>query len=128
MITELAPSKVQTNSTPRLKPYNSVIWMPVRVLTNRGFARAARKEGLTDQALCAAAAEIESGLIDARLGSSSLKKRIAKGSRGKSGEFRTILAYRRHDRLVFLHVFGKNDRDNITGQERLAHSGSATST
>jgi hypothetical protein len=41
--------------------------MRVRVLKNRGFARAARKEGLTDQTLCAAATEIESGLIDARL-------------------------------------------------------------
>ncbi len=94
--------------------------MPVRVLKNRGFARAARKEGLTDQTLSAAAAEIESGLIDARLGGSLLKKRIAKGSRGKSGGFRTIVAYRRHDRLVFLYVFGKNERDNITEQERSA--------
>jgi hypothetical protein len=94
--------------------------MPVRVLKNRGFARAARKEGLTDQTLSAAAAEIESGLIDARLGGSLLKKRIAKGSRGKSGGFRTIVAYRRNDRLVFLYVFAKNERDNISGPERSA--------
>ena len=96
--------------------------MLLKVLKNRGFARAARKDGLTDQALCAAAAEIESGLIDARLGGSLLKKRIAKGSRGKSSGFRTIVAYRQHDRLVFLYVFGKNERDNITEQERLALS------
>lgn len=96
--------------------------MSLRVLKNRGFARAARKDGLTDQALCAAVAEIESGLIDARLGGSLLKKRIAKGSRGKSGGFRTIVAHRQHDRLVFLYVFGKNERDNITEQERIALS------
>jgi hypothetical protein len=96
--------------------------MRVRVLKNHGFARAARKEGLTDQTLCTAAAEIESGLIDARLGGCLLKKRIAKGSRGKSGGFRTIVAHRRHDRLVFLYVFGKNERDNITEQERAALS------
>jgi hypothetical protein len=94
--------------------------MRAKVLKNRGFARAARKEGLTDQTLCAAAIEIESGLIDARLGGSLLKKRIAKGGRGRSGGFRTIVAYRRHDRLVFLYVFGKNERDNITEQERVA--------
>ena len=94
--------------------------MRMRVLKNRGFARTARKQGLTDQTLCLAVAEIESGLIDARLGGGLLKKRIAKGSRGKSGGFRTIVAYRRHDRLVFLYVFGKNERDNITEQERSA--------
>ncbi|MEO9190415.1 MAG: type II toxin-antitoxin system RelE/ParE family toxin [Acetobacteraceae bacterium] len=94
--------------------------MPLRVLKNRGFSRACRKNGLTDGALCEAVAEIEAGLIDARLGGSLLKKRIAKGSRGKSSSFRTIVAYRQRDRLVFLYVFGKNEQDNITEQERAA--------
>jgi hypothetical protein len=67
-------------------------------------------------------AEIEAGLIDTRLGGSLLKKRIAKGGRGKSGGFRAIVAYRQNDRLVFLYVFGKNQRDNITEQERVALS------
>jgi len=96
--------------------------MPLRVLKNRGFARAARKEGLSDQALCAAVAEIAAGLIDARLGGSLLKKRIAKGSRGKSAGFRTIVAYRQQDRLVFLYMFAKNERDNITEHEQAALS------
>jgi hypothetical protein len=94
--------------------------MRVRVLKNRGFVRAARKDGLTDQTLCAAAIEIEARLIEARLDGSLLKKRIAKGGKAKSGGFRTIVAYRRHDRLVFLYVFGENERDNISGQERAA--------
>jgi len=96
--------------------------MPLRVLKNRGFSRAARKDGLTDRALCGAVAEIEAGLIDTRLGGSLLKKRIAKGGRGKSGGFRAIVAYRQNNRLVFLYVFGKNQRDNITEQERVALS------
>jgi len=66
--------------------------------------------------------EIEAGLTDARLGGSLLKKRIAKGGRGKSGGLRTIVAYRQHHRLVFLYVFAKNERDNITEQERAALS------
>lgn len=94
--------------------------MRLRILKNRGFSRAARKAGLTDQALCAAAAEIESGLIDARLGGFLLKQRIAKGGRGKSGGFRTIVAWREHDRLVFLYLFEKNERENITEAERQA--------
>ena len=96
--------------------------MPLRVLKNRGFARDARKAGLTDEVLCKSAAEIESGLIDARLGGFLLKKRVAKGGRGKSAGFRTIVAHRQADRLVCLYVFGKNQRDNITEQERLALS------
>jgi len=96
--------------------------MPLRVLKNRGFARAANKDGLLDQALRVAATEIEAGLIDARLGGFLLKKRIGKGGRGKSGGFRTIAAYRQQDRLVFLYLFAKNERDNITEKERVALS------
>lgn len=96
--------------------------MPVRVLKNRGFARAANKDGLTDEALRAAAAEIEAGLIDARLGGFLLKKRVGKGGRGKRGGFRVIAAYRRQDRLIFLYLFAKNERDNITDKERVALS------
>jgi hypothetical protein len=69
-----------------------------------------------------AAAEIESGLVDARLGGFLLKKRIAIGGRGKSGGLRTILAHRQADRVVFLYLFGKNERDNITDMERTALS------
>jgi hypothetical protein len=47
---------------------------------------------------------------------------LAKGSRGKSGGFRTIVAHRQGDRLVCLYMFSKNQRDNITEQERLALS------
>jgi hypothetical protein len=96
--------------------------MPLRVLKNRGFARSAQKEGLTDDALCKAVAEIESGLVDARLGGFLLKKRVAKGGRGKSGGFRTIVAHRQGDRLVCLYMFSKNQRDNISEKERLALS------
>ncbi len=96
--------------------------MPLLVLKNRGFTRAARKAGLTDQALRRAAAEIESGLVDARLGGWLLKKRIGKGGRGKRGGFRAILAWRQGERLVFLYLFEKNERDGITDAERLALS------
>jgi hypothetical protein len=84
------------------------------------FADWARKEGVTDAALCAAAGEIEAGLIDARLGGFLIKKRVAKGSRGKSGGLRTILAHRHGSRLVFLYGFAKNERDNIDAREKRA--------
>lgn len=94
----------------------------MRVLKSHAFARAARKQGLTDRALWVAALEIESGLVDARLGGFLVKKRIAKAGRGKSGGFRTIVAYRQGDRLVFLSVFAKNEQDNITKRAEMALS------
>lgn len=96
--------------------------MALRMLMGRGFARTARKLGLTDRALSIAVREIEAGLIDARLGGFLLKKRIGIDGRGKSGGLRSILAHRQADRVVFLYVFGKNERDNITEREKLALS------
>lgn len=94
--------------------------MPVRLLKDPEFDRWARKVGLMDQALRAAADEIEKGLIDARLGGSLVKKRVARPGRGKRGGYRTILAHRQGVRLIFLHGFAKNETDNITKRERLA--------
>ena len=93
-----------------------------RMLMNKGFAKAARKLGLTDRALATAVREIEDGLVDARLGGFLLKKRIGIDGRGKSGGLRTILAYRQGSRVFFLYVFGKNERDNITDREHQALS------
>ena len=58
----------------------------MRIFTVKGFAR---KQQITDAALREAAAEIESGLVDARLGGGLVKKRIAGKDKGKSGGFRT---------------------------------------
>jgi hypothetical protein len=88
--------------------------MGLRVLKNRQFARWAKGERLTDTALCVAVREIERGLLDAKLGGFLMKKRIAKGHRGKSGGLRTILAYRQDDKLVFLFGFAKRERRTST--------------
>jgi hypothetical protein len=94
--------------------------MPVRVFKAYGFHRWAKSEGLTDEALWSAAVEIESGLVDARLGGFLIKKRVAGFGRGKRGGYRTIVAHREGDRLVYLHGFDKNDKDNISAKERRA--------
>jgi len=67
--------------------------------------------------LCKAAAEIETGLIDAKLGGSLLKKRVAAPGRGKSGSYRMIVAHRQGKRLFFLYGFAKNEKGNITPKE-----------
>ena len=75
------------------------------------------KHGLSDQALVKAVAEMEQGLIDADLGGSVLKKRVALPGRGKRGGVRVIVATQKVDRWVFLYGFEKNERDNISDRE-----------
>jgi hypothetical protein len=38
-------------------------------------------------------------------------------SSGKSSGFRTLIAYRKEDRLIFLYGFAKNERENIDEDE-----------
>ncbi len=85
----------------------------MRVFKTKGFARFARKEGLTDKSLAEAVTGIEHGLIDADLGGGLIKQRIARTGEGKSGGFRILLAYRRSRRVIFLFGFAKSDLANI---------------
>lgn len=84
------------------------------------FARWADKEGLADAALCQALREANDGLVDANLGGGLIKKRVAAPGRGKSGSYRTLIAFRSGERAVFLYGFGKNERDNIDEKEKKA--------
>ena len=91
-----------------------------RILKRKDFAKWQAGEKLPDAALCKAVKEMEGGLIDADLGGLLYKKRVARPGRGKSGGFRTLLSARIGSRYVFLHGFAKNDKANITGDERKA--------
>ena len=94
--------------------------MAVRVFKDPEFASWADDEGLADASLCAAAAEIENGLVNGNLGGFLVKKRVGAPGRGKSGGYRTIVAHRQGDRLFFLHGFAKNEKDNISKKEKKA--------
>jgi hypothetical protein len=89
----------------------------VQIFTTKWFARFARKEGIGDDALREAIVQAEQGLIDARLGGDLIKQRIARPGRGKSGGYRTLIAFRANERAVFLYGFAKNERDNIEDDE-----------
>ena len=91
--------------------------MQWRTFKTRVFARWARKEGVTDRALLAAVAEMESGLVDARLGGGLFKKRVGRPGGGKRGGARAIVAGHFRDRWIFLYGFAKNERDNIDQKE-----------
>jgi len=76
-----------------------------------------RKTRLLDAALCEAVSEMRQGLVDADLGGSVLKKRVALPGRGKSGGARTLVATNRVDRWFFVFGFEKSERSNVSAEE-----------
>jgi hypothetical protein len=96
----------------------------MRVFKNKWFNRWARGEEISDVALREAAQEVASGRVEADLGGSLFKKRIAKAGVGKSGGYRTIVGYKRpnSERIIFLYAFSKNERANISDKEEAALS------
>jgi len=91
-----------------------------RVFKTRHFSRWMRKTELTDQALCAAVAEMSRGLIDADLGQGVVKKRVGLAGRGKRGGARTLIATNKGTRWFFVLGFEKSERANITADELAA--------
>lgn len=89
----------------------------MQVFKTRAFARWARRERLGDDLLAFAVAEMEAGLIDARLGGSVCKKRIALDGRGKRGSTRTIVAYLQGEKAFFVYGFAKSERSSIRPDE-----------
>ena len=89
----------------------------MRAFKTRWFARFARREGMSDEALREAIERAERGLIDADLGGGLIKQRIARPGGGRSGGYRTIIAYRTGNRAVFLDGFAKSEQDNISADE-----------
>jgi hypothetical protein len=90
----------------------------MRVLKRKDFARWQADERLPDAALCKVVEEMERGLVDADLGGSLFKKRVARPGAGKSSGYRTLLAARLGCRHVFLHGFSKCATANISHEER----------
>ena len=89
----------------------------MRIFKNRWFTRFARKEKLTDEMLCEAIARAKLGLIDADLGGGLIKQRVARPGRGRSGGYRTIIAYRTSHRAIFAFGFAKSAKSNFDEEE-----------
>ena len=85
----------------------------MRVLVVKAFGRFRRRERISDAMLCHAIARAEDGLIDADLGGGLIKQRVARKGQGKSGGFRTLIAFRSGTRAVFLYGFAKSERGNV---------------
>lgn len=94
----------------------------IDVYVVNSFSIKAGKEAVSDSALLDAAKEIFSGLIDANLSGSLIKKRISSGKRntGKSDGTRAIVSIKRGNKLFYLYLFSKKEKDNITKKESKA--------
>ena len=89
----------------------------MKVFVTKVFARFARSGRISDQMLCDAIARAGQGLIAADLGGGLIKQRIARRGQGRSGGFRTVIAYRFEDKAVFVHGSAKNERDNVNAED-----------
>ncbi|SDO49973.1 hypothetical protein SAMN05216360_12456 [Methylobacterium phyllostachyos] len=89
----------------------------MRIFLPRDFAKRAAKLNVTDSDLIEAINRAERDLIDAQLGLALIKQRIPRQGQGRSGGFRSIIAYRRGEVAVFLHVFAKNTKANLSKAE-----------
>ena len=83
----------------------------------KSFQRDAKRVGVTDEDCREAIRRAESGLIDATLGGGLIKQRIATGNRGAAKGSRAVVFYRRGELAVFLHVFPKSGKANLTKSE-----------
>jgi hypothetical protein len=92
----------------------------MRVFKNKDFHKWAKKLKINDSFLLKAVEEMKNGLYEAKLGAGLFKKRLAYGSRGKSGGARTLLVFKKGNFSLFLYGFQKNEIDNITEKEKSA--------
>jgi hypothetical protein len=92
--------------------------LKLRIFKIKVFNRWAEKADLTNEQLIRAAEEIKDGLVDAHLGGNLYKKRIASSTRGKSGGFRTLLAYKKGTVIFFMDGLKKGEKENITIKEQ----------
>jgi len=77
----------------------------MQVFKSKCFQKWAASERLDGGALLAAVEEMESGLIDAKLGGHVIKKRVALPGRGKRGGSRTLVVYQQADKAFFVYGF-----------------------
>lgn len=89
----------------------------MRLFKNAWFSRFARKENIAADALRDAVARAEQGQIDADLGGSVIKQRIARPGGGKSRGYRSIVLYRKAGKAFFVFGFPKNAQDSLREDE-----------
>ena len=86
-------------------------------LMTKQFSKWVSKQKIPETELLTAVSEIQDGIFEASIGGHLYKKRIHFEGRGKSGSGRTIICYRKDDRVIFIHGFAKNEKENLSKKE-----------
>ena len=84
------------------------------------FAKFAKREQIAHADWARSIRLAGAGAIDADLGGGVIRQRIARQGEGKSGGYRTLIAFRSGVRAVYMYEFPKNERTNITKRELAA--------
>src|SRR5271155_5095742 len=92
---------------------------------SRSFDRDAKRDGISDEDCQEAIRKAERGLIDADLGGGLIKQRIPRGNQGAARGSRAVVFYRRGEVAVFLHIFPKSKKANLTKSELAMYSRAA---
>ena len=91
------------------------------VFVTRECVRLLKRAKISDDVLLNAIEDANRGLVDADIGSGVIKQRLPGPSSGKARGSRAILFFVRAERAVFLHVFSKNAKANLTPTETEAY-------
>ncbi|MDZ7724846.1 MAG: type II toxin-antitoxin system RelE/ParE family toxin [candidate division KSB1 bacterium] len=86
-------------------------------LKTKWFNKWAGKNSIPDSSLLEALENLAGNLSTFNLGGGLYKVRTRRKGRGKSGGYRTIIAYKEMDKAIFIYGFSKNERDNLDKDE-----------
>ncbi|HEY8581192.1 MAG TPA: type II toxin-antitoxin system RelE/ParE family toxin [Beijerinckiaceae bacterium] len=92
----------------------------MRVFLTREAVRLVRKLSIGADELRDAIVRAERGSIDADLGGGVIKQRVGRGGMGRSRAARAIIVLWSGELAVFVHVFAKSDKSNLSALELAA--------
>lgn len=93
----------------------------MKAFKTKAFQREANSDGVSDDDCAEALRRAERGLIDAKLGGRLIKQRIPRGNRGAAKGSRAIIFYKWGEVAIFLHIFPKSGKANLTKSELAAY-------
>lgn len=89
----------------------------MKKLSTKWFNKWCKKMSLSSHELLEAVNDLENNLSTSNLGGGLYKIRVNSVNRGKSSAFRTIVVYKREDRVIFIYGFAKKVKSNLENSE-----------
>jgi hypothetical protein len=86
-------------------------------LKTKWFNKWANKNAIADQVLLETLKNLSDNLNAVNLGAGLYKVRTKKIGKGKSGGYRTLIAYKEADKAIFIYGFSKTEKDNLENDE-----------